>query len=285
MLNNPYDAAGEAAASLEARLGPAPRLCVVLGSGLGALAGQLEDAQRVPYGEIPHFPRPKVAGHSGELILGKIRDGGPTVVALAGRVHLYEGHDLNSVCHPLRSLSRWGVEAALISNAAGGIHHTSSPGDLMLITDHMNMTGSNPLCGANDERMGTRFPDMSNAYDAELRAELHRAAVETGVSLREGVYAGLLGPSYETPAEVRMLRTIGADAVGMSTVCEVIAAHHIGMKTVGISVITNLAAGVADHPLDHSEVKETADRARVRFIKLVERGLARMDTLLAGASA
>lgn len=269
---DPYSAAAEAAAALKARCAP-PTVGVVLGSGLGAFAGQLHDRQAIPYSELPYFPTVGVKGHAGELVVGRARPGGPLIAALSGRVHLYEGFSPAQVVHPVRTLQQWGVKSVVFTNAAGGIGPGFVPGDLMLITDHINLTGQNPLTGPADLRLGPRFPDMSAAYDPELCRVLRAAAREVGIPLREGVYAGLSGPSYETPAEINMLSVLGGQAVGMSTVCEVIAARHAGMRVAGISCITNLAAGLSPEPLDHTDIAITAAQVRDAFVKLLTVGL------------
>jgi len=274
----PFEAAERAADTLRARI-EAPRVAIVLGSGLGAFAEQLVDAEVISYSDIEGFPSVGVVGHAGQLVVGRIHQNGPRVAALSGRVHLYEGHDANVIVHPTRTLGRWGIHSIVYTNAAGAIDPDFAPGNLMLITDHLNLTGMSPLTGHNDPRLGTRFPDMSQAYDAEACACFREAAVHQKVDLKEGVYAGLKGPSYETPAEIRMLGIVGANAVGMSTVCEVIAARHMGVRVAGISCITNFAAGLSDATLDHSEVKETADQARGAFVSLLNDGLARLDSL------
>jgi purine-nucleoside phosphorylase len=263
-----YDLARQAAQVLRARGVPAARVGLVLGSGLGGFADGLQETQKIPYAEVPGFHATTIAGHAGNLCFG--RSGGLDVVALQGRIHYYEGHDVATVVHPVRVLSFLGVEAIIITNAAGGIRSDLAAGDLMLITDHLNLTGLNPLRGPNDEAVGTRFPDMSAAYDPALRDAARAAARARGIALREGVYAGLAGPSYETPAEIRALRTLGADAVGMSTVAEVIAARHMGVRVVGISCISNMAAGLTGAALSHEEVEETARSVRSRFEGLLE---------------
>jgi purine-nucleoside phosphorylase len=280
MDSKPYEAALEAAESL-LTISSAPTAAVVLGSGLGAFAEQLVDPITVSYADVPGFPGVGVVGHAGRLVIGNIGDDGPRVVAMSGRAHLYEGHSASVVVHPVRSLRLWGVESIVFTNAAGSIHPDFSPGELMLITDHINLTALNPLTGPNDDRFGTRFPDMSDAYDPVYCDVFRQSAQARSIQLREGVYAGLKGPSYETPAEIRMLGRIGADAVGMSTVCEVIAAHHAGMRVAGISCLTNYAAGLSSAPLAHSEVKETADMARAVFIDLLNQGLTRIADLTA----
>lgn len=242
----------------------APLLGLVLGSGLGALADELGDLQRIPYASIPHHPTSTVAGHAGNLCLGRL--GGVQVACMQGRVHAYEGHPLSRVVFGVRLLAELGCRAVLLSNAAGGIAEQLQAGDLMLIEDHLNLMGDNPLRGACAR--GPRFPDMSRAYDAELGRLCERAATDASVALGRGVYAGLLGPSYETPAEIRMLRTLGADAVGMSTVPEVIALRQLGVRVAAVSCITNLAAGRSTEPLSHAEVEATAQRVKADFIRL-----------------
>lgn len=279
MRFDPYSAADEAAAALAERCAP-PSVAVVLGSGLGAFADRLHAPEVISYADIPHFPPVGVKGHAGRLVVGGLGPDGPRVAALAGRVHLYEGHSSAHVVHPVRTLWRWGVRGLMLTNAAGGIDPELSPGDLMLIVDHINLTGKNPLVGPADPRLGPRFPDMSAAYDPELCDALRAAAKARGVTLREGVYTGLAGPSYETPAEIRMLAILGGDAVGMSTVAEVIAARHAGMRVCGVSCITNLAAGLSAEPLDHAEVEATAGEARSDFIALLEDGLGRIARLV-----
>jgi purine-nucleoside phosphorylase len=248
-----------------------PRLGVILGSGLGSFADTLERPTVIDYRALPDFPTSSVAGHAGRLVLGY--RGAVPVVAMQGRVHFYEGYQPWQVAFPARVLCRLGVRHLTVTNAAGGINPGFRVGDLMAMTDHLNLAGYNPLIGRNDERLGPRFPDMSHAYDPELLAVLKRAAAATGVALREGVYASLAGPSYETPAEIRMLRTLGADAVGMSTVPEVIVAAHMGVKVTGISCITNLAAGLGQQKLSHDEVAETANQVKGTFLSLLGRFL------------
>lgn len=245
----------------------APRVGVVLGSGLGAWGDALDGLVKIPYEEIPGMPRPAVVGHPGNLCVGRVGDVG--VACLQGRVHLYEGHSPERVVFGVRALARLGCRAVLITNAAGGINASFAPGDLMLLTDHLNLMGTSPLVGPNLDALGPRFPDMTYAHDPRLR-ELGRAAsAQTGVALREGVYAALLGPSYETPAEIRMLRALGADAVGMSTVPEILALRHMGVPAAAISCVTNLAAGLTAAELNHAEVEETARRTRARFAELL----------------
>jgi purine-nucleoside phosphorylase len=247
--------------------GPSPVVGVVLGSGLGGFADTLRGLVKIPYGDLPHMPASGVAGHAGNLCFGRSAD--VPVVCMQGRVHLYEGHEVDRVVQGVRVMARLGVRCVLLTNAAGGLAPTWSPGDLMVIADHINMTGNSPLIGLDDEAFGPRFPDMSEAYDRGLREALHGVARKAGVPLREGVYAAMLGPQYETPAEIRMLRAIGADAVGMSTVSEVIALRHMGVRVGGLSCITNLAAGVGARPLDHAEVEATARSSETALLKLL----------------
>lgn len=258
----------EAARSIGARFTARPGIALVLGSGLGGFADALQDAVRIPYREIPHWPVSTVEGHSGQLVVGA--QGGTPVAAMQGRVHLYEGYAPWEVVFPVRVLSRLGCRSLLVTNAAGAINTAFAVGDLMLIRDHINLQGGNACVGLNLDELGPRFFDMSHAYDRGYRSLAHEAAARRGIALREGVYAAMLGPSYETPAEIRMLATLGADAVGMSTVPEVTAANHLGMRVVGISCLSNMAAGVLDTPLDHQEVMQTGERVRAAFSGLVE---------------
>jgi len=255
----------------------APAAGVILGSGLGGFADRLERATVVPYEQIPAFPASKVPGHEGRLVLGELptEGGAIPVVLMRGRVHGYEGWQPDDVAFGARVLCRLGIRALLVTNAAGGVNPAYAPGDLVRIVDHLNLSGQNPLVGANDEGLGPRFPDLQDAYDARLGALLDEAAAALGVPLRRGVYACMLGPSYETPAEVRMLRALGADVVGMSSVHEVIAARHMGVPVAAISVVTNHAAGLGGAPLAHGEVTEAADRVRERLASLVTAFLAR----------
>ena len=263
-----FDRVQEAAAAVRARVRDIPPIAIVLGSGLGDFAGTLAGAVSIGYGDLPHWPASGVIGHAGTLVAGKVGD--RAIFALAGRCHAYEGHDLGAVTFAVRVLGLLGVKALVLTNAAGGVNVGFSQGALMVIDDHINLLGGNPLAGANDERFGPRFPDMTEVYSKRLRAIADAASLAVDVPVRHGVYAGLLGPSYETPAEIRYLRTIGADAVGMSTVPEAIVARHMGVEVLGISCITNMAAGVLPQPLKHSEVLETAERVRGQFIALLE---------------
>jgi purine-nucleoside phosphorylase len=263
-----YDRVEAAAAAVRDRCGALPETAIVLGSGLGDFAETLLDAIATPYGELPHWPASRVAGHAGRLVVGTVA--GTRVAALSGRVHFYEGHDLGAVVFATRVMGRLGVRRIILTNAAGGINTGFAQGGLMVIDDHINMLGSNPLVGANDDRFGPRFPDMSEVYSRRLRGIADAAARARQVPVTHGVYVAVHGPSYETPAEIRFFRTIGADAVGMSTVPEAIAARHMGVEVLGISCITNMAAGVLPQPLNHDEVMETARRVRGSFISLLE---------------
>ena len=264
----------QTAAHIRARCGAAPETAVVLGSGLGDFADRLAGAYVSPYADVPNWPASTVIGHSGKLVIGNI--GSRRVAALAGRAHFYEGHDLATVVFAVRVMGRLGVKQLILTNAAGGINTGFAQGALMIIDDHINLLGTNPLIGTNDERLGARFPDMSEVYSSRLRRIADDAAAATGVPVQHGVYVATHGPSYETPAEIRFFRTIGADAVGMSTVPEAIAARHMGLEVLGISCITNMAAGVLPGPLNHDEVMDTARRVRGSFIALLEGILARL---------
>ena len=257
----------EAAAKVLAVCGKAD-IGVILGSGLGDYAEALEDAVKLPYSEIPGFPRSTVAGHAGMWCCGTLY--GKRVVMMQGRFHYYEGYGMKDVTLPVRVMQKIGVKTLIVTNAAGGVNLGYHPGELMVIGDIFSMTAQNPLIGPNLDAFGPRFPDMSCAFDKELRALAHECASEQGFALREGVYAQMTGPTYETPAEIRMLRTLGADAVGMSTVPEVIVARHGGMRVLGISCITNMAAGILDQPLNHAEVTETANRVKGQFRNLLD---------------
>lgn len=263
-----YDQIKEAADAVRSKIRTIPQTAIVLGSGLGDFANSLQDAVVMPYDTIPHWPASRVIGHDGKLVVGTVR--GKTVAALAGRCHLYEGHGAQTVTFPVRALGLLGVKTLLLTNAAGGVNTGFAQGALMIIDDHINLTGQNPLVGANDERFGARFPDMTEVYSSRLRGLADRVGTAMSLTLPHGIYVALLGPSYETPAEIRYLRTIGADAVGMSTVPEAIAARHTGMEVLGISCITNMAAGVLPQPLDHNEVMATARRVRGQFTALLE---------------
>jgi purine-nucleoside phosphorylase len=257
----------EAAAFIRSTTDLRPEIGLILGSGLGVLGDELEDAVTIPYEDIPHFPVSTVEGHAGELILGKLQ--GRNVVLMRGRFHMYEGYEPELTALPVRVMKALGISTLLVTNAAGGVNLNYMPGNLMLISDHINLTGRNPLAGPNDNALGVRFPDMSEAYSRRLRDIAKQTASELGFSIQEGVYVGLLGPNYETPAEIRMLRTLGVDAVGMSTVSEVIVARHSGIEVLGISCISNMAAGILDQPLSHKEVMETTELVKEQFLSLV----------------
>ncbi|WP_300259163.1 purine-nucleoside phosphorylase [Clostridium sp.] len=244
-----------------------PTIGLILGSGLGAIADQIENPEYYPYNEIPNFPVSTVEGHAGRLVIGKFQ--GKEVIAMQGRFHYYEGYSMQEVTCPVRVMRLLGVETLIVTNAAGAVNKDYTPGDLMIISDHLNLSGSNPLIGKNLSEFGTRFPDMSNAYDKDLRLQVKDIAKNLGIEVREGVYAMFSGPTYETPAEIRMVRTLGADAVGMSTVPEVIIANHSGMKVIGVSCMTNMAAGILEQPLNHEEVMETSAKVRKTFIELM----------------
>lgn len=257
-----------AAAVVHASLQETPEIALILGSGLGILADSLEDSVTIDYADIPHFPVSTVEGHAGQLVAGKLS--GKSVIVMKGRFHLYEGYSPAQVTFPIRVFKELGIRSLIVTNAAGGINLDYASGELMLIKDHLNFTGRNPLIGPNDDSFGVRFPDMSEAYSKRLRQLAHDTAAELGMTLQEGIYVGLLGPSYETPAEIRMFRTLGADAVGMSTVSEVLIARHAGLEVLGISCISNMAAGILDQPLSHVEVMETTERVKGRFLALIK---------------
>ncbi len=257
----------EAAAFIRRTTDIQPEIGLILGSGLGVLGDELEDAVTIPYEDIPHFPVSTVEGHAGELLIGKLQ--GCNVMLMRGRFHMYEGYEPERTALPVRVMKALGVGKLLVTNAAGGINLDFAAGNLMLIADHINLTGKNPLIGPNDNALGVRFPDMSEAYSKRLRSIAKETAKDLGFELKEGVYVGLLGPNYETPAEIRMLRPLGADAVGMSTVSEVIVARHSGIEVLGISCISNAAAGILDQPLSHEEVMETTERVKEQFLSLV----------------
>jgi purine-nucleoside phosphorylase len=262
-----FSRAREAADFLLSQTGLRPEIGLILGSGLGSFAEELSEAARAPYTVIPYFPRSTAIGHAGEMVLGRVEN--VPVAAMQGRVHLYEGYSAQQVAFPVRVFQCLGVRALVITNAAGGINPDYQQGALVLIRDHINLQGQNPLVGPNDDRFGERFPDMTRGYSKPLRDIAHQAAAMLGKNLSEGVYAAMLGPSYETPAEIHFLRTIGADLVGMSTVPEVIAAGHMGLMVLAISCVTNMAAGVLDKPLSYVEVFETTERVRAEFVALL----------------
>ena len=264
----------ETVAFVRQRTASRPTVGVILGSGLGQLVERMEDATAIDYCDVPHFPAPTVAGHAGRMVFGRI--GKVDVVAMQGRFHYYEGHDMRTVAYPTAFMKQFGVRTLIVSNSAGGINRDFTPGDLMLITDHINLFATNPLIGLNDERLGPRFPDMTEAYSPRLIGIADSAAGEMGLKFRRGVYAGLSGPCYETAAEIRYLAQGGADAVGMSTVPEVIAARYLGLEVLGISCITNMATGIATVKHAHEEVVRIANEASERFCAVVAATIARL---------
>ncbi|HET9402643.1 MAG TPA: purine-nucleoside phosphorylase [Candidatus Acidoferrales bacterium] len=254
-----------------------PKIGLVLGSGLGAFADELTSATKIDYKRIPHFPRSTAIGHAGRLVIGNAEK--IPVAAMQGRVHFYEGYSLEEAVFPIRVFARMGINSVILTNAAGGINRNFNQGALVVIRDHINLQGSNPLIGANDERFGPRFPDMSQAYSRKFREVALDEGGSLGMVIHEGVYAALTGPSYETPAEIRALAAIGADLVGMSTVPEVIVARHMGLEVLGISCVTNMAAGILDQPLNHKEVLETGERVKGQFIALLRKIIPRLAQL------
>ncbi|HLG15568.1 MAG TPA: purine-nucleoside phosphorylase [Blastocatellia bacterium] len=275
MSTSLYDTASEAACYIAERAGVRkPRVAIVLGSGLGGVADSIPDGVEIPYDEIPHFPTSTVDGHAGSLLIGSIE--GVDVVVMKGRFHFYEGYSMEQVTLPVRVFKLMGIGSLFLTNAAGSTSTKLAPGSLMIITDHLNMFGENPLRGPNDERFGPRFPDMTSVYAADFMDIAHEAAREIGIVLAEGVYVGLRGPSYETPAEIRMLRDLGADAVGMSTVPEAIVARYCGIKVLAVSCISNLCAGLTRNQINHSEVMEVGARAQEQLSKLILRVVPRL---------
>jgi purine-nucleoside phosphorylase len=264
-----YERAEHATRVIRARINVEPRIAIVLGSGLGGFADDFEDAVGIPYEEIPGFVRSTAEGHVGRLVAGKVES--VPVLAMQGRVHYYEGYSFEEVTFPIRTFKLLGIKTLILTNAAGGINVQLTQGALMVISDHLNLMGDNPLRGPNDERFGPRFPDMSAVYSPELQELVVDEAKGAGVEVRRGIYGALSGPSYETPAEIHLLRTLGADAVGMSTVPEAIVARHMGLEVLGISCITNMAAGISDEPINHEEVMATGDRVRETFAELLRR--------------
>jgi purine-nucleoside phosphorylase len=273
-MDDQFSLAETAAQSILQRTALRPKIALVLGSGLGSFADSLTDATRIPFAEIPAFPRSTALGHAGQLVIGNA--GSIPVAAMQGRVHLYEGYSPQQVAFPIRVFGRLGIRSVILTNAAGGINLNYQQGALVLIRDHINLQGANPLVGPNDDRFGLRFPDMTHAYAKDYRAIAREEAAKLGMTLHEGVYAALLGPSYETPAEINYLRIIGADLVGMSTAFEVIAARHLQMKVLAISCVTNMAAGILDQPLSHQEVMETGERVKTTFEGLLRAVLPRI---------
>jgi len=259
----------EASQYISGHLNGSPKIGLILGSGLGVLGEEVEESIVIPYKDIPHFPQSTVSGHKGQLVIGTLE--GKQVIVMQGRFHFYEGYTMKEVTFPIRVMKQLGIDSIIVTNAAGGINREFQPGDLMLITDHINNMGTNPLIGKNEDELGVRFPDMSQSYDIEYIEHAERCADLLGINVRKGVYVGNTGPAYETPAEVRMLRTFGGDAVGMSTVPEVIVSTHAGIRVLGISCISNMAAGILDQPLSHQEVIETTDKVREDFLRFVKK--------------
>ncbi len=274
LMEDQFTLAEKAAQTVLQRTSLRPRIGLVLGSGLGGFADSLTDAVRIPYPEISNFPRSTAIGHAGQLVIGNAA--AIPVAVMQGRVHLYEGYSAEQVAFPMRVFGRMGIRAVILTNAAGGINVNYQQGALVLISDHINLQGTNPLVGPNDDRFGVRFPDMTRVYAKEYRTLAQEQTAKLGMTLHEGVYAALLGPSYETPAEIRYLRAIGADLVGMSTAFEAIAARHMGIKVLAISCVTNMAAGILDQPLSHQEVIETGERVRTSFEALLRAVLPRI---------
>jgi len=273
-MKDQFTLADAAAQLILERTALRPKIGLVLGSGLGAFADALAEATAVPYADIPSFPQSTAIGHAGRMVIGKTEN--VAVAAMQGRVHLYEGYSVQQVSFPIRVFARMGIRAVVLTNAAGGINREYSQGALVVIRDHINLQGTNPLVGPNDDRFGVRFPDMTHAYAKDYRQIAHAEAARLSIPQHEGVYAALLGPSYETPAEIEYLRRMGADLVGMSTVAEVIAARHTGMKVLAISCVTNMAAGILDQPLSHAEVMETGERVKSTFEALLRAVLPRI---------
>src|SRR5437870_2156179 len=269
-----YERAEKAARVIRARTDADVPVAIVLRSGLDAVADELTDSTSIRYDEIPSFARATVEGHAGRLVIGKTNN--VTIAAMQGRFHFYSGYSLEEVTFPIRVLKLLGVRTLILTNAAGSLNTEFTPGSLMVISDHINLMGVNPLIGANDERFGPRFPDLTSTYDPDLQSMVIEEATAMNIDMRRGVYAALTGPSYETPAEIHMVRTLGADAVGMSTVPEAIVARHMDMQVIGISCITNLAAGVSNRPVDHSQVIATGERVRAQFTELLRRVIARL---------
>lgn len=267
----------EASVYIQSKITNKPKIGIILGSGLGIYVDQIQNKIIIPYQDIPHFKRTTVEGHEGRLIIGEVH--GVTVAALQGRLHPYEGYPMEEIVHPVRTLAALGIEMLFLTNASGGINLDYHPGDLVSINDHINLTGRNPLVGPNMAELGPRFPDMGNAYDKELREVLTKVAANHRVELKTGVYCSVLGPTYETPAEIRMLRTIGADMVGMSTVSEVIAANHLGLRVAGVACITNYAAGIKQEKLSHADVKKVAEKAMVGFATILTETISELKKL------
>lgn len=267
----------EASNFIEDKLETTPEIGLILGSGLGVLAEEITNATKIPYTDIPHFPQSTVAGHEGQLVIGELNE--KQVIAMQGRFHYYEGYSMQQVTFPVRVMKQIGVETLIVTNAAGGINKQYHAGDLMIITDHINLTGQNPLIGSNNDQLGERFPDMSEPYNQLLVEHATTCAQTIDLNIQHGVYVGNSGPTYETPAEVNMLRTMGGDAVGMSTVPEVIVANHANMNVLGITCISNMASGVLNVPLSHEDVIKTTESVKVNFLKFIKQVLQTMPKL------
>ncbi len=272
-----YEKLGKAAQYIQSIKTSKPKIGIVLGSGLGVFVDQIEDKTIIAYNDIPHFKKTTVEGHEGRLILGKVK--GVEVVVLQGRLHAYEGLPMDEVVFPIRLLAILGINILILTNAAGGVNLNYRPGDLVLIADHINLTGKNPLIGPNNNQMGPRFPDMSHAYHPELLAIMKSVSQSLGNNIHEGIYAGVLGPTYETPAEIKMIRTLGGDMVGMSTVAECIAANHLGLKVCGVSCITNMGSGILDQKLNHDDIKHEAQKAMNHFTSLLNLSIEKFGKL------
>lgn len=267
-MNNMFDKIQESAEFIKGQASVQPKVGLILGSGLGVLADQITDCIKIKYNDIPNFPVSTVEGHAGQLVIGNLE--GKTVIAMQGRFHYYEGYSQQEITFPIRVMKALGVDTVVVTNAAGGANPNFKPGDLMVIKDHINLSGNNPLIGKNDERLGARFPDMSTAYTPKYVQLVKECAKDLNMNIKEGVYAFFSGPTYETPSEVKMAQILGADAVGMSTAPEVIVASHSKMEVIGISCITNMAAGILDQPLNHEEVIETTQKVKAEFLSLVK---------------
>jgi purine-nucleoside phosphorylase len=266
----------EAAEFIKSKSSKIPQVGIVLGSGLGDFINKISDPVVIPYSEIPHFQQTTIKGHAGKLVLGNV--GGVPVAVMAGRNHYYEGHSIDHVVHPVRTLAELGIQKLILTNAAGGVNTNYSPGDLVVLTDHLNLTGNNPLIGKNDDEVGPRFPDMSETYNIEMREAILSSAKENNIKVQTGIYAGFTGPTYETPAEVQMVSKIGGDLVGMSTVYEAIIANHRGIKIAGVSCVTNMAAGISKEKLSHDDIKDQADKIMETFSTLLESSIRAMKS-------
>lgn len=273
-MNSLKEKLEESAAFIKKQIQIKPKVGIILGSGLGPFVKEIEKPLTIAYNQIPHFQKVTVKGHEGKIIFGRVR--GVDIVALQGRFHYYEGYDLSDVVYPVRLLKKLGIDILIVTNAAGGVNLSYKAGDLAIITDHLNLTGKNPLLGPNDDSIGPRFPDMTHAYNEKLITILEETGLELNIPLQKGVYAGVIGPTYETPAEIKMFRVLGGDMVGMSTVPEVIVAHHMGLKVCGISCITNMGAGIFNQELNHDDIKDEALKVMDSFTKLLTHSIAKL---------